>query len=69
MSLLDKTTNRLQALADRERFETDLDDEMRFHLEMEIEENIKKGMSRESARFAAMRSFTHWIAAKLQREP
>jgi putative ABC transport system permease protein len=37
--------------------EEELDEEVRFHLEREIEENIARGMSQEEARYAALRSF------------
>ena len=37
--------------------EDQLDDELRFHLEKDIEQNIKNGMSREDARFAALKTF------------
>ncbi len=57
MPLLDKATNRLQTLADRERFETDLDDEMRFHLEMEAGKHEARGMAPEAARALARREF------------
>src|ERR1700712_4745083 len=57
MSLLDKATNRLQSLADRERFENDLDDEMRFHLEMEAGKHEARGMAPEEARALARREF------------
>src|SRR5215216_2803685 len=37
--------------------EHELDDEMRFHLERDIEQNIRSGMTPEDARYAALRSF------------
>src|SRR5438477_7519225 len=48
---------RLRALFSRERLERELDDEVRFHLEMQIEDNLKAGMNPTEARYAAMRSF------------
>jgi putative ABC transport system permease protein len=57
MSLLDKATNRLQTLADRERFENDLDDEMRFHLEMEAGKHEARGLAPDEARALARREF------------
>src|SRR5262245_66471802 len=39
------------------RIDRELDAEMRFHLEMETEKNIRRGMSEEEARLAAQRSF------------
>jgi predicted permease len=37
--------------------ERELDEELRFHLERQIEANVRMGMSREEARTAALRSF------------
>src|ERR1700745_59519 len=48
---------RLQTLFRRERAVQRLDDEVEFHLEQQIAENIAAGMSREDARYAAMRGF------------
>jgi len=51
---------RLQRLANlfrRRRFERELEEEMRYHIERQTDENIAKGMSREDARRAAMRAF------------
>jgi predicted permease len=48
---------RLRALFGRERLEAELDDEVRFHLEMQIDDNIARGMSPDEARYAALRSF------------
>jgi putative ABC transport system permease protein len=49
--------SRLAALLRRRSLEGELDDELRFHLEMETDENIRRGMSAEEARYAARRSF------------
>ena len=49
--------DRLRALRQRETVISDIDREMRLHLEMQVEENIKAGMSPEEAREKAMRSF------------
>jgi putative ABC transport system permease protein len=48
---------RLRALFHRERIESELDDEVRFHLEMQTEANLKSGMPPREARHAALRSF------------
>jgi putative ABC transport system permease protein len=55
--MLNKLRLRLRALFFRSKMEEDLDEEVRFHLEREIQENIARGMSPEEARFAALRSF------------
>ena len=48
---------RLRGLFEHKRLERELDDEVRFHLEMQIEDNLKAGMNPAEARYAAMRSF------------
>ena len=48
---------RLIALFRRGRLEQELDEELRSHLEMEVEENVRRGMSPKEARYAALRSF------------
>src|SRR3954467_9521968 len=48
---------RLRGLFEHKRLERELDDEVRFHLEMQIEDNLKAGMNPEEARYAAMRNF------------
>jgi hypothetical protein len=45
---------RLQTLFQRERIAQQLDDEIQFHLEQQITENIAAGMSREDARYTAL---------------
>jgi putative ABC transport system permease protein len=48
---------RLRGLFEHRRLERELDEEVRFHLEMQIEDNLKAGMNPAEARYAAMRSF------------
>ena len=48
---------RLQSLILRDRNAHQLDDEIEFHLEQQIAENLAAGMSPEEARYAAMRTF------------
>jgi len=55
--MLKKPRLRLRALFFRSEIEHELDDELRFHLEREIEENIARGMKPEKARTEALRSF------------
>src|SRR5215467_6659033 len=55
--MLNKLKLRLRALFFKPKMEEELDEEVRFHLEREIEENIARGMSPEEARLAALRSF------------
>src|SRR5438552_11027005 len=49
--------HRIAALFRRRSLEKDLDDELRSHLEMAIELNVRKGMSSADARREALRSF------------
>jgi predicted permease len=48
---------RLRGLFAHKRLERELDDEVRFHLEMQIEDNLRAGMNPREARNAALRSF------------
>ena len=48
---------RWRALTHKEELDHELDDELRFHLERDIEQNLRTGMSPEAARYAALRSF------------
>jgi putative ABC transport system permease protein len=48
---------RLRSLFRRDDVERELDDEMRDHIECEIQENVRRGMSAADARAAAMRRF------------
>jgi putative ABC transport system permease protein len=47
---------RLRSLFRRGRVEAELDEEMRYHLERQIEANIARGMPAEEARYAALRA-------------
>src|SRR5215470_4713018 len=57
MATLNKLRLRLRALFFKSKMEDELDEEVRFHLEREIEENIVRGMTPEEARYAAIRNF------------
>jgi len=48
---------RIRGLLVKDRLERELDDEVRFHLEMQAEDNRRAGMNTAEARYAAMRSF------------
>lgn len=52
-----KLSYSLRALFHREKAETELDSELRFHLASQIESNIRAGMSSEAARQSALREF------------
>jgi putative ABC transport system permease protein len=47
---------RLRSLLRRGQVEQELDEELRYHLERQIEENLDKGMTIEEARYAALRA-------------
>ncbi len=55
--LLSQLWRRLHSLLRRGRHEREMEEEMRFHLEMQIEQNLASGMAAEEARFAARRQF------------
>jgi putative ABC transport system permease protein len=59
---------RLQMLFRRNRFTEQLSDEVRFHLDEQIAENIAAGMSPEDARYAAMRLFGNstWLKEEMR---
>ena len=57
MSWASVVAARLRGLFGRKRLERELDEEVRFHLEMQIEDNLKAGMNPAEARYAALRSF------------
>ena len=48
---------RLRSICKRNRLERELDDELQFHLDRQIEENIAAGMGIAEARHAALRAF------------
>ena len=55
---------RLQTLIGRNRSAQRLNDEIQFHLEQQITENLAAGMSPEEARHAAMRAFGNATVVK-----
>jgi macrolide transport system ATP-binding/permease protein len=59
---------RLQTLFRRNRFTEQLSDEVRFHLDEQIAENIAAGMSPEDVRYAAIRLFFFGNSTRLKEE-
>jgi predicted permease len=57
MRWMEKLAMRVRMLFGRSRAGVRLDDELRFHLERQIAENVAAGMSAEEARRASLRSF------------
>ena len=49
---------RWRAITHKEQLDQELEEEMRFHLDREIDQNIRNGMSPEDARYAALKSFS-----------
>ena len=57
---------RLRALFRRKAVEQDLDEELRFHLDHQVEKNLASGMSRVEAQYAARRAFGNITSLKEQ---
>jgi putative ABC transport system permease protein len=55
--ILFKLKRRLRALFRKSEMERELEDELRFHLEKEFEQNVTRGINADEARLAALRSF------------
>src|SRR6185437_9598667 len=64
MTALRVLWHRVAALFRPRTLERDLDDELQFHLAMEIAENVRRGMSPRDARSAALRHFGGIAATK-----
>ena len=62
--MIGRFMKRLRALLLRAELDRELDEEIRFHLERQIELNISGGMSPVEARYAALRSFSGVEQAK-----
>ncbi len=56
MGWKEKLRLRWRSLVRRGRVERELDDELRFHLDQQIAENLAAGMSAKDARYAARRA-------------
>ncbi|MEO1082749.1 MAG: ABC transporter permease [Acidobacteriota bacterium] len=57
MAFLDDLAFRVRALVKRPRLESDLDDELRFHMEMDVERRMAQGAGRADAERAARLAF------------
>jgi putative ABC transport system permease protein len=57
MSWIGSLLRQLRALVQKERSERELDEELRFHIEMETHKNVRSGMSPGEARRAARMAF------------
>jgi predicted permease len=54
---LSSLLRRWRAVIHKDKLENELDEELRFHLERDIEQNIRSGMTTQDARYAALKSF------------
>src|SRR5262245_17332927 len=63
MNILLQLWRRLLSLSRRGRYEHEMEEEMGFHLEMQIKQNLASGMAAEEAHYAARRQFGNqtWI--------
>src|SRR5262249_58129820 len=57
MEWFQTTLRRIRFYLTRSRFDREMEGEMRFHVEMRLQENLDDGMSEELARSDALRSF------------
>jgi hypothetical protein len=64
MTALRVLFSRLSGLFGKSNIENDLDDELGFHLQMEVAENMRKGMSEDEARVTAKRRFGNMAQVK-----
>src|SRR5262245_61205294 len=55
--MLSKLRTRLRALLRKSEIERELDEELRYHIEQQTEQNIQLGMNPEEARYAARKAF------------
>ena len=58
MRWTDKLRLRWRSLIRRPRVDQELDAELRFHLEQQIEENLAAGMAPDEARYGALRKIS-----------
>src|SRR5262245_43372413 len=64
IEMLSKWRTRLRALLRRSEMERELDDELRYHVERQTEQNIRLGMNPDEARDAARKAFGGMEQAK-----
>lgn len=57
MKPLRKISRAFRALFRKRQLETEMAEEMRLHIEMKMEANLRAGMDREEARLAALKQF------------
>ena len=57
---------RIRSIVRRRQVERDLDDEIQYHLEVQVEERVAAGMDRDEARRVVLRGFGEVVRAKEQ---
>ena len=57
MDMIRVIVSRITALFRHGTLDEELDEELRAHIDLAIEENVKRGMSPDDARTAALRAF------------
>ncbi len=57
---------RLRSLFHCNRLDAELNEELRDHIDSQIEENVARGMGKEEARLAALRAFGNFVALREQ---
>ena len=55
--MLSELKTRLRALLRKSEMERELDEELRYHIEQQTEQNVRLGMDPEEARYAARKDF------------
>src|SRR5262245_63540192 len=55
--MLSKLRTTLRAMLGKSEIERELDEELRYHIEQQTEQNIRLGMNPEEARVAALKAF------------
>jgi predicted permease len=63
-AMISRLWKRLRALVRKKEMERELDEELRYHLDRDIEQNLQRGMSPQEARSAALRAFGGMEQAK-----
>jgi macrolide transport system ATP-binding/permease protein len=61
-----KLWKRLAFLRRRKRFESEMDEELRFHLDMKMQHGVEAGLSEEEARYRALRQFGNTLKIREQ---
>src|SRR5262249_60530407 len=66
MNWLSELGRRLQMLLRRDEFDSDLEEEMKLHIQMRVDQQIKEGVSEKAAQAAARRQFGNVLSLREQ---